>query len=944
MSSYAGQAFNVVNPTSNINLPLTNQVLAMKQGTYDVKKKEIQQTLDALGGVASELLRPQDKEYLAAKINEVTNQINQSANRNLTEGSTAQNITTTIKAVANDPNVLNAMENTMKFKGFQAQVQQTKEKNPELYNDTNYTYALEEAGYNDYISGKTNKLGNLQYSNYSDYNKKLNDLVLDLEGKRKDQTVEVPDGQGGVIQTTISGLSPTQLRSVAANMLDPSDRKQIEIDGWLNNGGYNNPEIITAATQKVNADISSYDDRIQNLNKLISEGGLSQSDLQKYSSERETLTANKSTLQKNLEAYTKNPKLASTYIQQERVFNDVVERFAPLYSTSQKYVKDDIYWAQKNYQLDSAKFEYEQQKDAAKNQQTLDGGNSIVVSSLGADTTIDVGTAEAEIDNTISTINTSLDTTLQAYKSALDTESRNGNKSATDILNIYNKRLSSKQAGQSDMDIFRAVVTETDSTNDALAIIGDVNYKANIRALTDDLDLYTTGRKKAVEGARISHIDTTLNNQETFKAFYDNPETKMLWMGKATPVKDVLIAAGLMDAKGNKTGDIKSNAYVLRELEKSYYADAVITDTDRLKTTTNYTYLKKLAASFGEDYKDVINGGGEFEQNITYNPNTKTGSYLLAAKNNGIYDVTAFNDQSLSGDDQTIKRFLTEDYAQTPEYAASLNSLRNKLPNTQVVGIPPSQEDLYNQVQSLASSTNPQFKPSKEATVNIKQDGDFVEISTVNFTTKKGAFVPNESTSRVSLQDFQRNLPQLANRLDFQTQSAIYTSEKLQNRPLISPAIKYNTDSASDLYEWNSEVLLKDKPSLVPYLTNTDSKAALQSKNALLIQKFPEARQLINTAVDNSSNYSVQLEVTNKFGSPKLYIKMQNKNTGDVIHSIKIDNMEAADDFKPILDNAPQVYYSMILDDILQKQSLSLINGGNYPAYDKLTQSLNGGN
>lgn len=943
MSTYLSTPFQYKDTVPTINFELLNTVLATKQGRYNQAKQDIQPTLDAFGAI--DVLREDQREYIASKLTDVTNQVNSFGNRDLSESFVTDTITNNIKTVAQDPYILSAIENAKKLRTYQTDIAKYKEKNSDKFSDINYEFSLAQAGVPEYMSGEADSIGTLSYTPYTDYNKKVNDFIIDLEGKKKDQTIQIPDGRGGMIEQTISGLSPSQLRTVAESMLDVNDKKQIEIDGWYHSGGYKDPAVLETVQGFVDFQIRGYDDTILDLNKKLKDGGLSSKDRISFQSQIDNSVNNKKNLQKNLDYLKSNPRAAATYLEQEKVYSNITNRFSGLYTENQKVVKDEVYWANKNYELDQnkhllnvAEFQYKQAQDALKNQESLTGGSSLITLTEGLDTEeLDVQTVEQEIDSTIGGISAQLDTELNQYKASIADLASKGNLDAKELLQIYDNKLKNRKPGQTESDIFRATVLETDSTNDNLSIIGNKNYKATIRALTDDLDLYTTGRVNAEKGAKTSHIDATINNAETFKAYYDNPQTKMLWQGRAVPVKDVLIAQGLMDKRGNKVGDLKTNNDVLRSLEQSYYADAFISRKNK------GGYLRKLANSFGENPSDVAPDRNNANVILDINGidiNSKTGQFLQRARQQGIYDTFGFYDQSLSSDDNTVSKFLKDDYKNNPNYKNSLQAYRNKLPNSQTVGVPATEKALYNNVLALATAVNPSFKPVAQKTINIKEDGDYVYLYQTDTAKKDGEQINLPQQARVLKTDFQRNLPQLSSRLNFNAKSAVYTQEKLAGKPLISQSVKYIPDSANVNFEWASEVLLRDQPQFIGYLTNTDSKQTLRSQNSTLIQQFPEASSLISNAIDNSSDYSIQIELSKGFSTPKLYLKMVDKNSKQEIHALKIENFSDADNFKPILDNAPQVYYSLLVNDILKKQLAAKGMGSDFDAYNKLKQSL----
>ena len=952
MSNYLSKPVTYEKSESSINLPLLNTVLATKQGKYDVAKEQIQQTLDAFGNI--QVLRDQDKEYIAGKLSSITSDINGYGNRDLSQSGVSEKFMNNIKSAARDPFIVSAIEESYKMQSYGAQAQAYKKENKGGYNDINYQYGLEKAGYNEYMSGQTNKMGSLQYTAYTDYNKKINDFIIDLEGKKKEQTVQIQarDSEGNVIpgrliEQKISGLNPTQLRAVAESMLDPNDLQQIQIDGWYNQGGYKNPNILTNIDAVLKADITAKDDRISIINTKLSSGGLSTDEKTKLNDEKDYLTQDKSNIVKNLDYLSKSPEAAATYLEKQKVINNTVNRFSSLYTESATTVKDDAYWAEKNYALDAAKFQYSQTKDTKKQQDELTGGDGVSGISRGLDLE---GTEsyEKQIDSQITQSFGELEGTLNSYRNALEVKARSGDSTAQEILNTYKKRLGTKTAGQTDNDVFRATVTQAFGTNSELSIIEGVNYAAQIKRTVDDIDLYTTGKENAIKNAKDQHIDNTLNTQEVFSAFNNNKNTKMLWKGVATPVHKILKSFELMDSNGNKTGDIKSNPELLKELQKSYYADDVLSNFNTAKPLSDSNSIEQLTTIFGEDpsntVKKTLTGTSQYgEEFYRYeiNPNTKTGQYLLQARQQGIYDTFNFQDQSLSSDDDDVNRFVKTSYREGEQYKNDLANFATKLPNTQQLSLTKdTNEVLWESLSNLAQSQDNSFNPDTKRAITIRQEGTNVILSQSQVT---GSGDKKETTPQqvvVSLTDFERNVPEFAQRLNFDTQSAVYTYEKLQGRPLKAESIKYLSSNASDLFDWNAEVLLAKQPQFVGYLTASDSKATIRNNNMAMVQQYPETSNVINTSIENSSNYGVQIKLSAVGGTPKLYMRLMDKTSGEEIHSIKAVGYADADNFKEVLDSAPQVYHAMLINDILEKQYMSAVQGGNYESYIKLKKSL----
>jgi hypothetical protein len=156
------------------------------------------------------------------------------------------------------------MANTAKFNNFQQQLAQLKEKKPELYNDANYAYAMWKGGVQDYIDGKSNGIGNLSYTNYTDYNKEVSDTLIEFEKMNDDEVVQIqdPNNPGALIEITKKGLSPEQIKQIAQNSISASGRGQMQIDAWANSNKFqdmDDNEIWKSILDLINRIIYDYE-------------------------------------------------------------------------------------------------------------------------------------------------------------------------------------------------------------------------------------------------------------------------------------------------------------------------------------------------------------------------------------------------------------------------------------------------------------------------------------------------------------------------------------------------------------------------------------------------------------------------------------------------------------------------------------------------------------
>lgn len=216
-TSYLSQKYEPSAVSSNINLPLTLKVLEMKQGKYDTAKAQINQTLDQFGGL--KVLRDVDNKYIAAKLTDVRNNIETMGDVDLSRSGVADSIMGNIKQVAQDPFILNALEQTYKKKAYDTEAE--KYKKDGKYSDINYQDGLEQGDYVNYMSGKTEKLGNLRYQEYVDVSSKLS--------KKAQEYVKLM-GKKQLLQTTSDAFSTTDTFGEVVTMQDIYKTLESELD------------------------------------------------------------------------------------------------------------------------------------------------------------------------------------------------------------------------------------------------------------------------------------------------------------------------------------------------------------------------------------------------------------------------------------------------------------------------------------------------------------------------------------------------------------------------------------------------------------------------------------------------------------------------------------------------------------------------------------------
>src|SRR5690606_33568313 len=352
------------------------------------------------------------------------------------------------------------------------------------------------------------------------------------------------------------------------------------------------------------------------------------------------------------------------------------------------------------------------------------------------------------------------------------------NKQAKQIIDEYNERLKNRQQGQSDLDIFRELITERgNSLPSNLTTFkegdNDVNYLDEIKIASekynDRLDAYGTFKREYDR----EYDESTLNNERTLKAFHSNPNTKMLWNGRAVPVHQLLKDRGIIDADGNKIGSLldESNADLLLELKKSYFADYALSMADA--GGVDEKSVVELARLFNENPSDVIQystyttrtaDGYVDRQSRRVNPNTKTGQFIEQARKNGIRELWEWEDQSLSSDDSVINNYVQGYFSRKPSQTATeiLRRFTSMLPENKAINITtenPFYESFRNYVSGSAFSQGLSLTPNSKEPILIRNiNNDELEVRVMTGSGKNASMQPIRLLKRDVLSAF----PQIA--------------------------------------------------------------------------------------------------------------------------------------------------------------------------------------
>lgn len=361
MSNYLSTPYQVAQPSSSIDVALVDKTLSTLQGRYDTNSALIQQTL-ASYNANLQSLRASDNEYIQAKLKEVSSVIDNYSrkNGNLAQNSTRDSILTSITSLLQDPIIKDAVSSTANKKAYDTQIAQIQKKDPKLYSDANYQYGLYNAGYFDYMSGKTKKLNTVNYTPYTDLteeNLKKLKTIKDIKGKRFVE-IQDPNNPGQIIRKEIDGLEDWQINQYLGSTMDAQQLQQMRINAWQKQGGVN----IEANRKNV---IAQYDDYKNQRVTYLENQKTVNDQLANNSSQSDSVRAEAKRKSAELQESINDIRAADSSVLDTTTMASSLERANYLNGLSQlaqaewssEFKKNEVYYANQNLDIDKQKLD-----------------------------------------------------------------------------------------------------------------------------------------------------------------------------------------------------------------------------------------------------------------------------------------------------------------------------------------------------------------------------------------------------------------------------------------------------------------------------------------------------------------------------------------------------------------------------------------------------------
>lgn len=343
------------------NFDVIGQAMQYKQSRVDANQMAINEQVDQLLGIGSQIQKTEAKEYLYEKVNGLVNDVNQMyAGQDLSNAGVTRNIQSMLSQSL-DTTVMNAYAGTLEFNKLRDKLEDMKLNNPKMYSATNEWYALQPyyQWLNDGQAGS--RLNPLHYTPYTDYQSNLNEKMKLFRQNNKGKTIQIQDGQGGIREVTIDQMTEQEVRSIASQNLTQQERAQINIDGAYM--AASNPELFTNTTLDdfISRYTNSYDNQIAILNaELEGVGGneTRRGELQNAIRIAQTERSNFVDRARSMIGESFDPNAAGAFIVEQRLLDGLAQGWK-YDNSSEKYLTDKAYWDRANYNLKVQNSSYE---------------------------------------------------------------------------------------------------------------------------------------------------------------------------------------------------------------------------------------------------------------------------------------------------------------------------------------------------------------------------------------------------------------------------------------------------------------------------------------------------------------------------------------------------------------------------------------------------------
>lgn len=899
MASYLSEAAQFNTPQAPGDLNLINQTLAINQQKYDLGEQAYRDNLSQLKVQEGLLLRPEDRDRFARNVQGLIDEVNsKESGINWAQRGLTNKINSYTKQALDDYTI-EQIGISQQIRTFQATGAEKQKKNDGTYADQNYAYAQDQAGVKDYLLGKTDSIGNLQYTNYTDYHKELKDIAENLDKYDHNVKQQVRDGKGYFITREGKELTAQDLKQKTYMLLSDGAKKQMQIDGYATYDVGETEEQKFANVKSKFTEFRTAQEK-EDIEKLtVAEGLLKNNPTNKEYVEK--VESYKQKVNKNKSVYDdieKNKSAMYTTMYTENVVGGFANAFA-INEVYETLSTDQAYWNQ-------ADLNYKINKDALEAASKVKTTFDDIQSKFTPQPTTGQSSSYDNQQNVISSLQESVDSKANDIYSTLPPETQ---KAVDTLVTKSNGKITRDGAISS---------LGKDSSVIKLADIMELNKSRN--ALLNEKTIFNTYVNQ-VKTEAVKSIATP----QFVQKMYANPNIKVLAMGKdgkehLYPAKDVLEANGVSIKDGKMVGDFSSKPNLLDIFNKSILADKSLSTTDPMDY---YDRTSKLATMLGENINTITIKGNVYNRDGTLNPNlgkldpnSKTAKFLETHRK--------------KGGDNSFNEVVEADNLVNFDVRKRVDDLLSKdrnlgLNKSFMIGA--GTDTFKNVARQIGDDVKTDSGTSLKLTL-IPDQPNMVRVSQLQ-EGEKGAMdtkiaelriqdLPPEVVAKINFNNTRQAVT--TKNIEHIKSNVIYTSENNKNKILDlqetvlrgNPTLAYLTTKSGVMNSIFNDMTLSDVVGTVEAPTQTGQ----------LVQKVLEDKNIQVALVPNGARFFV--EISRKEGDKNTIILQ----TPDPVDD---SNIESVND---MITYAPQIYIANMLKSAVTQKKLE--NGSNV-VLDQLT-------
>jgi hypothetical protein len=241
-----------------------------KQERYDQGVQKIQESIDNIAGL--DLIRPQDKDYLQSKLNQLGSQLSMVAGGDFSNFQLVNSVNGMTNQIVKDPNVINSVSNTARYKKDLESINKLKQENKWAPSNQ---YAFNKEVNSWYNSKELDSSYSANVSPYVDTTKEATEIIKNLAKEYTENPVAFDyDDKGRMIardvitNQKIEGVTPERIQTALKTGLTPQAWRQLSIDGDYKYSNISSEQFIETVSSKYNTTFDYYNKERESLKTL----------------------------------------------------------------------------------------------------------------------------------------------------------------------------------------------------------------------------------------------------------------------------------------------------------------------------------------------------------------------------------------------------------------------------------------------------------------------------------------------------------------------------------------------------------------------------------------------------------------------------------------------------------------------------------------------------